>query len=526
MKKVADSDLTLPSVVADLDGSNLPSQLMLTISFHPDTSRIGESVSLALDRVKQRWKFGRKTPEFRLRNEMSNQSMGRAIEDPHISRNALEIEYHNGSVRLDRTASASRCQVGGVEVTREMTLSDDQLKAGVAIFLAHRVVLLLRKISADSSVETVPQIASGLIGSSPYMGMLRRQIASVAKSKSDVLIRGETGAGKELVASAIHANGASASGKLVPVNMSAIPAALAPAALFGNAKGAFTGADSTGVGYFEQAAGGVLFLDEVGETPLEIQAQLLRALQQREIQPVGGRVRRVELRVVAATDSALDESVDFKAALRHRLGACEIVLQALREHPEDIGELLYYFLQQHLSEAGKGELSPRVDSDRFLIASWAELFHKFIQYSWPGNVRQLSNFAQQVALASDEALQLPPELQRQLRDRKTQTLPDAVVEPTPNHSRADIGEDAFLEIMASAGYEPARASRLSGIPRTTIYRLIESSTILQTASQVPEGQLVEVLSSCDGDIGRAATQLQVSMPGLRSRLRTSEKMGR
>jgi two-component system nitrogen regulation response regulator GlnG len=179
-----------------------------------------------------------------------------------------------------------------------------------------------------------------------------------------------------------------------------------------------------------------------------------------------------------------------------------------------------------MSEAGQGELLPCVDSDRFLIASWAELFHKFIQYAWPGNVRQLSNFAQQVALVSDRALQLPLELQRQLRDKEPRAQPDEVVEPTPNRSRADIGEDAFLEIMANAGYEPARASRLSGIPRTTIYRLIESSTILQTASQVPEGQLVEVLSSCGGDIRRAATQLQVSMPGLRSRLRTAAKIGR
>ena len=526
MTNKPDTELTLPSVVADLAGGYCSSQLMLTISFHPDPGRVGEAAILPLGRGKQHWELGRNKPEFRPRDEMSNQLAGSPIDDPGISRKALRLEYSKDSLRLNRGTSSCRCQVNGEELTHELTLNGDQLKAGVFIMLAHRVVFILREISGGDRIDAGPFVTSELRGSSPYMGRLREQILSFAHSDLDVLIRGETGTGKELVAAAIHANSARAAAKLVPVNMSAIPAALAPAALFGSAKGAFTGANAPGIGYFEQAEGGILFLDEVGDTPPEIQAQLLRALQQREIQSVGGRVRQVDLRVIAATDASLDEASDFKAALRHRLSTCEIVLQALRQHPEDIGELLWFFLHQYLTEAGKRQLLPSVTSDRIVLATWAGLFNEFTQYSWPGNVRQLSNFAHQVALASEDRLVLPPELHRQLSEKKSPPQRDEIAAASPRRSRADVSEEEFLKIMAAADYEPARASRLSGIPRTTIYRLIDSSPVLQTAGEVPEGQLAKVLSSCQGDVQRAAAQLQVSTTGLRSRIRSCAKMSR
>ncbi len=131
---------------------------------------------------------------------------------------------------------------------------------------------------------------------------------------------------------------------------------------------------------------------------------MLRALQQREIQAVGGAIRRVDVRVISATDAVLEgESCDFKAALRHRLGACEIVLPPLREHPEDIGELLLYFLRRSAAEIGRTALLPHAQSPATDIAAWAVLFFSFLCYRWPGNVRELANFAQQVVLASEQA---------------------------------------------------------------------------------------------------------------------------
>ena len=194
---------------------------------------------------------------------------------------------------------------------------------------------------------------------------------------------------------------------MVSVNMAAIPSELAAAALFGSSRGAFTGADRTTLGYFEQAQGGSLFLDEIGEASLEVQPLLLRALQQREIQVVGGVIRRIDVRVISATDAALDAvGCDFKAALRHRLGAFEIVLPPLREHPEDIGELLLYFLQGSAAEAQRSEVLPHAQSPERDIAAWAILFFRFVSYSWPGNVRELANFAQQIILASEKNLTL------------------------------------------------------------------------------------------------------------------------
>ena len=162
-------------------------------------------------------------------------------------------------------------------------------------------------------------------------------VAVLKKKVPLVLTQGDTSYPLELSWTALPEGGAKA--------LCSLPTDLAPAALFGSARGAFTGADKAAPGYFDQAQGGSLFLDEIGDTSADVQPLLLRALQQREIQAVGGPIRRVDVRVISATDAALEGvGCDFKAALRHRLGAIEILLPPLREHPEDVGELLLHFL--------------------------------------------------------------------------------------------------------------------------------------------------------------------------------------
>ena len=519
MTESSDTDLTQPSVVADLDGEYRQSCLMLTIAFHPNANRIGEVSSPCAE---QKWILGRNNPDFHDPAEPIKQLSSRSLEDLCISRNALRLEYKEGSVTLGRASLACRCQINGRELDDELILSNAQLKEGVTIFLAYRVLLLLREVPGCHVNAVSPSFAPGLKGGSPYMGKLRRQIASVAASDHDVLIRGETGTGKELVASAIHSYSARARQKMVSVNMSAIPEALAPAALFGTAKGAYTGAETAGAGYFEQAQGGILFLDEIGDAPPEIQAQLLRALQQREIQRVGGPVQKIDLRVIAATDADLEEGSDFKAALRHRLSSCEIVLQPLREHPEDIGFLLWTFLQDYLEAAGKSHLLPGPDSDPFEVAAWAELFHTFQRYSWPGNVRQLSNYAHQVALASDPGLILPDNLRAQLQPTK---IPATATKEKLRSSETVSGQE-FLEAMAAARYEPKSAARILGISRTAVYRRIDGCRDLRIASQISQDELQEMLSACEDDLNRAALELRVSHSGLRSRLRAFGKPGK
>ena len=327
MPDETDTDLTLPSVVAALSAGYGAEEVVLSIVFHPDTSRIGDWVVVPQQHRERHppgrpWVLGRSRPVFSTRRG----TRAGPLDDPHISRHALQVALAGRQLVMQRPAGASRCRVDGRELSAAVTLDEDRLRAGVPLLLGHAVVLLVR-LTGQRPPATPGDGDLLLRGSSASMARVRRYAAQAAATDLDVLILGETGTGKELVAATIHAGSARAQGPLVTVNMAAIPPELAAAALFGSARGAFTGATRAGIGYFEQAQGGTLFLDEIGDTPPDIQPLLLRALQQREIQAVGGAVQRVDVRVISATDADLQaDGSDFKAALRHRLAVCEIQL--------------------------------------------------------------------------------------------------------------------------------------------------------------------------------------------------------
>ncbi|MFK8047687.1 MAG: sigma 54-interacting transcriptional regulator [Halioglobus sp.] len=531
MTSNSDVDLTLPSVVANLVTGRPVSSLLLSIAFHPETDRIGESIMLPLDRGTNQWHLGRGTPLFSRQSKAESNILPRALDDMYISRKTLQLDYSDGTVVLCRESTACRCQVDGTELENRLILSSESLNAGVSLFLANRILLVLRELSTEDFSELAGEIATTLRGSGPYISSLKRQIQRAAASDVDVLIRGETGTGKELVASAIHANSHRADSDMISVNMSAIPVALAPSALFGSAKGSFTGASGKSAGYFEQAENGVLFLDEIGDTPLEVQAQLLRVLQQREIQPVGGAIKKIDCRVIAATDAPIDEGSDFKTALRHRLAGCEIVLRPLREHPEDVGELLWFFIRNYLSETTTEITLPDPESDRLEVAAWAEMFHVFVRYGWPGNVRQLANFARQVSLASESALVFPPHLRRELTaalESDGEIYIDSDLDPeleegiaeqpgTVNRSE-DIDDQSFLAAMATARYEPKAAANILGISRTAVYRRIDESQQLRKAAEIPQDEVQRTFDACGGDLSKTALSLRVSRVGLRSRV--------
>ncbi len=307
--------------------------------------------------------------------------------------------------------------------------------------------------------------ASGrcIVGEGPAMRRLLETVSRVAPKDITLLIRGETGTGKELIASLVHASSRRAARPLVRFNCAAIPGELAEAELFGHARGAFTGAVQTHRGFFAQADGGTLVLDEVGELPLPVQAKLLRALQDGEIQPVGAaRVDRVDVRVVACTHRDLASEVRagrFREDLYYRLAVLELVVPPLREHREDIPALAAEFARRQGERFGMQgvRLSP-------------ELLDALQRLDWPGNVRQLENaVARIVALATGGEIGLEAfgtASAAPAADARAETPPEGTLglrEQVEAVERSLIGRT-----MAEVGGNQSEAARRLGLSRGSL----------------------------------------------------------
>lgn len=252
---------------------------------------------------------------------------------------------------------------------------------------AQRLGLIARDLMRDVQIRQGTEI----IGTTPVMEQLRREIELVARSDYTVLILGETGTGKELVARAVHAASQRRSEPMLYVNCAALPESLAESELFGHVRGAFTGATSDRAGKFEVANGGTLFLDEIGELPLSVQPKLLRAIQNGEIQRVGSdKVLKVDVRLIAATNRDLEQEVKsgkFRADLFHRLNVYPLRVPPLRERVEDIPLLAGYFCDVARRQLGLGPV--RLDSGAIAALK---------RYDWPGNIRELENVLLRVTL--------------------------------------------------------------------------------------------------------------------------------
>jgi Nif-specific regulatory protein len=314
-----------------------------------------------------------------------------------------------------------------------------------------------------------------MVGRSRPMRTLFERIARVARTDSSILLRGESGTGKELVARAAHRNSKRAERPFIAVNCAALTESLLESELFGHEKGAFTGAIGLKKGKLEVADGGTLFLDEIGELPLTLQAKLLRALQEREFDRVGGtRPVRVDFRLIAATNRDLEAAVkagQFRQDLYYRVNVVSLNLPALRDRKDDVPVLAEYFVRKHAPRCG-----------RRVRGVAADALARLVKHEWPGNVRELENIVEQaLAVGVDDwivAADLPA-----LEDRTAGGAASLRYHETMEETKREL----IMRAFERAGHSHADAARLLGVHPNYLHRLIRN---LDLRSRVGSGRSI------------------------------------
>ena len=372
-------------------------------------------------------------------------------------------------------------------------LAVDAMKAGAVDFLAKPVVLAQLKLVLDKLVKEVRlrnevvycqgRDAGGcaaLIGQSPVLTALKDRLRRVVRVEStdgspppSLLITGETGSGKELVARACHDESPRRGGPFIEVNCAAIPANLLESELFGHERGAFTDARERKIGLIEAADGGTLFLDEIGEMDLALQAKLLKVLDDHRIRRLGGlQERRVDVRVIAATNQVLAERVEqgrFRADLLHRLRVIALSVPALRERGADIGLLAAHFLEQFGRRYGKPALALTAAAQAALCA-----------HDWPGNVRELRNTIEQAVLtARDEGIDAEDLLLPKAQEACRPFAPHGAVSECAVIPLASMERELITQGLHKSGWNITRAAGLLGISRDTLRYRMERYQLLR-----------------------------------------------
>jgi two-component system nitrogen regulation response regulator GlnG len=505
----------------------------LTLLFHPETRRVGERVLLGGLPAGRTVYLSRTEPELAHPGE----NLFRPLEDRHVSRSPLRLATadETGAIRLSIGESRTRVAADGVPVIDNRVFSPRDLERGVVLELAGRIVLLLHLVPVQAF--QLPE-RYGLVGDSEAILRVRHEVRRVADLDVPVLLRGETGTGKELVAQAIHRASRRRSGPCLSVNMAAIPASLASSELFGAIKGSFTGSTRDHAGFFQRAHGGTLFLDEIGEAPLEVQVMLLRALETGEVQRIGAQeLQKVDVRLIAATDTDLERAIEegsFRAPLLHRLAGYEILIPPLRERRDDFGRLLFHFLREELRAAGEEHRlePPREEDQPWMPAS---VVARLARYDWPGNIRQLHNTVRQIVISSRsfDVVQIGPQVERLLREAAPPVPPeDAVLEPTfqepaapkkrpPGDYRnpSEVTEAEVVEALRTSQWEVKQAAEMLGISRPSLYVLMERFPSIRKASDLTRAEILESHTLCHGDLDAMVARLEVSKRGLQQRMK-------
>lgn len=374
--------------------------------------------------------------------------------------------------------------------TVDASIDDELLASALCGFVAQRREATIERLAALRSARRV----TDLISESPQLREVLATAARVARAESSILILGETGVGKERVAELIHRSSSRSKGPFVTVNCAAIPAELFESELFGHEKGAFSGATRQHRGQFELAHEGTLFLDEIGEVPQHLQVKLLRALQQREIRPVGAeRAVEIDVRVVAATNRDPQTEMNaerFRRDLYYRLAVVELTVPALRDRPDDIRALVMAYLEHYRTQLGR-EVSGVEPAAMDALQ----------RYAWPGNVRELVNVIERAVLLCDAGRirlgDLPTSLVAVARlERPAIAEPGAAVEPTSTDQLDDV-----IELPKSW--------------RTETWRVVREGVLLAGE----RAYLAAVLRLSDGRVGDAARRAGMSPRALFDKMR-------
>jgi PAS domain S-box-containing protein len=357
----------------------------------------------------------------------------------YVHKNAAVLKDNDGKV------------IGGVETLTDLT----------AVVSKDRVITRLRReLSGKDGFK-------GILGTSPPMQQIFDLISSAAQSEAPVIIYGDSGTGKELVAAAIHKLGVRRKGPFIKVNCAALSESLLESELFGHVKGAFTGADRTRIGRFEAANGGDIFLDEIGDLPLSTQVKLLRVLQEKEIEKVGDHhPLSIDVRILAATNKDLNRLMEegrFRHDLYYRIGVIPIMLPPLRERREDIPLLVESFINRI-----------RLKTDKPISGMSREAMELLMDYDWPGNVRELINVIEYAFVLCSEGEILPDQIPARVSGQTLSTMPKRRVS-----QRLDADEEKrrLMEALTAAGGNKSEAARILGISRVTLWKRLKAYDI-------------------------------------------------
>lgn len=314
-----------------------------------------------------------------------------------------------------------------------------------------------------------------MVGKSQAFQEVMYFIERVSQTNVNVMITGESGTGKEMVAVAIHRNSPRKNGPFVPVNCAALPEQLLESELFGHEKGAFTGAYSRKIGRFELADKGTIFLDEIGELPPSMQAKLLRVLQEKSFERVGGtKTITVDVRVIAATNRQLEKAIkdgQFREDLYYRLNVMPINLPPLRERREDIPLLVDHIMKKLRPTYGAKRISPAV----------MELFH---HYDWPGNIRELENVIERANIISRGDVILPEHLPEEIRGVRSKSGRNVSIElPDTGLSLEEVEKQLLMQALEKSNGNQSKAAELLGVTRSTFIYRCQKHGILKNKSQ-------------------------------------------
>lgn len=500
-----DADLTLTSPITRvLQGEN-PLHC-LTIIWHPELARIGEQAII----TSQNLLLSRYHPLF-----CKPEQPGLPLGHGGISRSPLELSIDaQGGVTITVPAGRMLVELDGKEIQGNHYLQPEQISNGAIIGLGRAVLLCLHWLTALPKNNAI----DGLIGVGSSTQKARDLIRQVAATDATILLLGETGTGKEVAAQAIHSLSLRKHKPLVNVNMAALNDDLAAADLFGAAKGAYTGAQTARNGFFQEAEGATLFLDEIGNAPASVQPMLLRVLETGDYRPLGAiKDLATTARIIAATDQDLYGG-DFNPALLRRLESFVINLPPLRNRREDLGVLIVHLMQS-------SSLANIADKNLSFT-----LLTQFATYNWPGNVRQLRHFLKRVLLgiANNEPpsfaslIETPPQrITYSVEPTNAYLHPTALssVEKKTRKKLNELSEEDVLAALEENEWNIQSAALALGISRPSMYKLMESNSKIRRVEKISAEEVQNAWRMANNDLEVCASLLKTPSEALRRHLR-------